>query len=300
MKYRLNIKSKFIAFIYLFTLVSSCLAQAEVNYLHTDHLGSVVAKSNNAGVVTKRYHYTPFGQPEAPSTQNDEVTYTGHVYDNDMSLTYMQARYYDPVIGRFYSNDPVGFTASNPMSFNRYLYVNNNPYKYTDPDGEFLQAIIGAAIGAVAEIAAQKIGGAENINWGKVGVSAAAGAITGGVSSVYKGAFTATASAVEKGAASMVVAGTAATAGGGSSAINSSIDGNTSQQITQDAAIGAVLSVTGPGKATGAAAGQKVASAFSAAGKEANSMTKSIEGVVSGTVSNVVNEKVSNDVKDKF
>ena len=49
----------------------------------------------------------------------------------------MQARYYDPVIGRFYSNDPVGWTPENPvMSFNRYLYVNNNPYKYTDPTGK--------------------------------------------------------------------------------------------------------------------------------------------------------------------
>lgn len=45
--------------------------------------------------------------------------------------------------GRFYSNDPVGWTPSNPvMSFNRYLYVNNNPYKYTDPNGEFLDAIV--------------------------------------------------------------------------------------------------------------------------------------------------------------
>ena len=46
---------------------------------------------------------------------------------------YMQARYYDPVIGRFYSNDPVGF--SNVHNFNRYAYANNNPYKYVDPDG---------------------------------------------------------------------------------------------------------------------------------------------------------------------
>ena len=63
----------------------------------------------------------------------------------------MQARYYDPVIGRFYSNAPVGWTPANPvMSFNRYLYVNNNPYKYTDPNGEFLATILGgAAIGAV-------------------------------------------------------------------------------------------------------------------------------------------------------
>ena len=45
----------------------------------------------------------------------------------------MQARYYDPVIGRFYSNDPIGFR--DVHSFNRYAYANNNPYKYTDPTG---------------------------------------------------------------------------------------------------------------------------------------------------------------------
>ena len=48
----------------------------------------------------------------------------------------MQARYYDPVIGRFYSNDPVGWNPKNPVhSFGRYTYANNNPYKYTDPTG---------------------------------------------------------------------------------------------------------------------------------------------------------------------
>ncbi|WP_306523865.1 RHS repeat domain-containing protein [Rheinheimera sp.] len=65
----------------------------------------------------------------------DKPGYTGHVEDRDIGLTYMQQRYYDPVIGRFYSNDPVGFSADNPMMFNRYAYGNNNPYKYTDPDG---------------------------------------------------------------------------------------------------------------------------------------------------------------------
>jgi uncharacterized protein RhaS with RHS repeats len=53
---------------------------------------------------------------------------------------YMQARYYDPVIGRFYSNDPVGF--SNVHNFNRYAYANNNPYKYVDPDGRDAVAIV--------------------------------------------------------------------------------------------------------------------------------------------------------------
>ncbi len=47
----------------------------------------------------------------------------------------MQQRYFDHVIGRFYLDDPVGFAASDPMMFNRYAYANNNPYKYTDPNG---------------------------------------------------------------------------------------------------------------------------------------------------------------------
>ncbi|MBU2112696.1 MAG: RHS repeat-associated core domain-containing protein [Gammaproteobacteria bacterium] len=88
------------------------------------------------------------------ATTEDTPGYTGHLEDDDLQLTYMQARYYDPIIGRFYSNDPVDMLGhmqrGNPtMGFNRYAYVNNNPYKYTDPDGEFLflLPLLGAALG---------------------------------------------------------------------------------------------------------------------------------------------------------
>ena len=47
----------------------------------------------------------------------------------------MQARYYEPVIGRFYSNDLVVYTGE-VDTFNRYFYVANNLFKYTDPNGE--------------------------------------------------------------------------------------------------------------------------------------------------------------------
>jgi RHS repeat-associated protein len=89
-------------------------------------------------------HYKPFG--DSIETPVDPVGYTGHKFDTDLGLSYMQARYYDPVIGRFLSNDPVGYTAKNPvMSFNRYSYVSNNPYKYTDPNGQFqfVQSLVG-------------------------------------------------------------------------------------------------------------------------------------------------------------
>lgn len=76
----------------------------------------------------------------------------------------MQARYYDPVIGRFYSNDPVGFRDIH--SFNRYAYANNNPYKYTDPDGENAVAVarasfrVGQSIGNGINVATQLVTGA--------------------------------------------------------------------------------------------------------------------------------------------
>ena len=73
----------------------------------------------------------PFGETvEAPK---NDVGYTGHQFDTDLGLSYMQQRYYDPAVGVFYSPDPVGFR--DVHSFNRYVYANNNPYKYGDPDG---------------------------------------------------------------------------------------------------------------------------------------------------------------------
>ena len=114
-----------------------------VTYVHTDFLGSPVAETDAFGVkVNERMHYQPFG--EQIETPKDEVGYTGHKYDKDLGLSYMQARYYDPVIGRFYSNDPVGF--KNVHNFNRYAYANNNPYKYVDPDGQDAEGAMRASM----------------------------------------------------------------------------------------------------------------------------------------------------------
>ncbi|TWX45191.1 RHS repeat-associated core domain-containing protein, partial [Colwellia hornerae] len=130
---------------------------ASVEYIHTDYLGSPAAFSNSSGVINKTLHSQPFG--ETIGTQSDDVGYTGHKFDTDIGLSYMQARYYDPVIGRFYSNDAVGFighmSRGNPVhGFNRYIYAYNNPYKYIDPDGNisFLvsRPIDNTFVGAVA------------------------------------------------------------------------------------------------------------------------------------------------------
>ncbi|WP_413624413.1 RHS repeat-associated core domain-containing protein [Luteibacter sp. Lutesp34] len=61
--------------------------------------------------------------------------YTGHVNDPDSGLVYMQARYYDPINGRFLSADSVDPSPGNLHNFNRYEYALSNPVINTDPDG---------------------------------------------------------------------------------------------------------------------------------------------------------------------
>ncbi|WP_426117535.1 RHS repeat-associated core domain-containing protein, partial [Massilia sp. PWRC2] len=104
-----------------------------VTYIHTDALGSPVARSDSAGNVISRTSYEPYGRTAGGVTPT--IGFTGHVNDADTGLVYMQQRYYDPVAGRFLSVDPVTFNPSSGRSFNRYRYSNNNPYRYVDPDG---------------------------------------------------------------------------------------------------------------------------------------------------------------------
>lgn len=124
-------------------LLLSVADRAEIlsytTYYHNDHLGSPVAATDEQGAVLWRAHFRPYGErQENPKDTNfGSVGYTGHAQDADSGMVYMQARYYDPVIGRFMAGDPVGFQLDNPTSFNRYSYGNNNPHKYVDPDGRY-------------------------------------------------------------------------------------------------------------------------------------------------------------------
>jgi RHS repeat-associated protein len=114
-------------------------AAETVTYFHLDALGSPVVATNQAGNVIWREEYQPYGEriQNQPQAQTNTRWYTGHPHDQATGLTYMGARWYDPVVGRFMGVDPVGFGEGNPHSFNRYNYANNNPYKYVDPDGAF-------------------------------------------------------------------------------------------------------------------------------------------------------------------
>ena len=75
--------------------------------------------------------------------------YCGHEMLNDFDIINMNGRLYDPVLGRFFSPDNYVQMPDNSQNFNRYTYCLNNPLKFTDPSGEFLNLIVGAAIGGV-------------------------------------------------------------------------------------------------------------------------------------------------------
>lgn len=109
------------------------LAQ-EIQYVHTDTLGSPVAITDSAGNVVEQEFYEPYGNPTL-HTADDSPGFTGHVADSATGLNYMQQRYYDPMLGVFDSVDPVTAYSSPVTNFCRYCYARNNPYRFTDPDG---------------------------------------------------------------------------------------------------------------------------------------------------------------------
>ena len=76
-------------------------------FQRTDGLGSPIGVTDLSGVVQgQRTVYEPYGD-QVFTHEGDGPAYTGHVYDALTTLTYMQARYYDPVAGRFLSVGPV-------------------------------------------------------------------------------------------------------------------------------------------------------------------------------------------------
>jgi RHS repeat-associated protein len=106
-----------------------------VTYIYTDPQGTPLAEADVNGNITATFDYAPYGSI-ALGTAPNGPGYTGHVNDPDTQLLYMQARYYDPAVGRFLSVDPVGPAPGNSFNFNRFAYANNNPIVYTDPNGK--------------------------------------------------------------------------------------------------------------------------------------------------------------------
>ncbi|MBI5414453.1 hypothetical protein HZA38_02970 [Candidatus Peregrinibacteria bacterium] len=112
---------------------------------HADHLSGASVDTDISGNVLEVIDYYPFGESridEKSTTYANDYTFTGKELDEDTKLYYYEARYYNPKIARFVSQDPWEGDLKDPQSLNKYAYVRNNPLKYVDQTGrDYAEAI---------------------------------------------------------------------------------------------------------------------------------------------------------------
>jgi RHS repeat-associated protein len=96
--------------------------------------------ADSSGALYSRQTYYAFGgvRTTQGSASPTDYGFTGEKLDASDGLMYYGVRYYDPLLGRFTQPDTIIPGAGNPQNFNRYSYVINNPLRYTDPTGHFL------------------------------------------------------------------------------------------------------------------------------------------------------------------
>ncbi len=104
------------------------------DYFVYDGLGSCQALVSSNGVVVTKYDYDVYGSVRGQEGQRANnfkyVAQIGHSTDEETGLIYMRARYYDPEVGRFVSEDP------GQHGMNWYRYVNGNPVNLIDSNGK--------------------------------------------------------------------------------------------------------------------------------------------------------------------
>jgi RHS repeat-associated protein len=120
----------------LFARIADNGTSGTMAFLLADHLGSIVGVTNSSGSLQDAITYDPYGHLLTESNPGTvgSYQYAGMIYDALVGLYFSRARYFDPVAGRWISEDPLGFNAG---ASNLYRYVNNNPTILKDSSGLF-------------------------------------------------------------------------------------------------------------------------------------------------------------------
>ena len=94
---------------------------------------ALLARTGAGNTIDNQYRYEPFGgvQGNNPSSVPNSMKFAGREYDSETQLYYDRARYLDPALGRFVSEDPIGLAGG----VNLYAFVGNDPVNGWDPSG---------------------------------------------------------------------------------------------------------------------------------------------------------------------
>ena len=162
---------------------------AQTHFLY-DGLGSTANVTSGSGTTLTSYSYDVFGAIRSQTVPHaNHWLFTGEQRDSGSNLYYLRARYYDPSIGRFLSQDPVSGYSHFPQSQHTYAYAYNNPVVWTDPSGQFgipITAAVGAVVGGTAAglstLAVDVLeDGKINKSWQEYGWNIGRGALIGGL-----------------------------------------------------------------------------------------------------------------------
>jgi len=117
---------------------------APTHFYTTDQVGTAQLEFAGGGWPVWQSEFTPYGHAVSPpSPSANTAVFTGQERDPETAdiqntgMDFMNARYYSSTLGRFTSPDPYlgSMSLTNPQSFNRYTYVQNNPLIFVDPSG---------------------------------------------------------------------------------------------------------------------------------------------------------------------
>ena len=117
-----------------------------------------------AGSTQNQYEYDIWGNPvlTIETAAGNAIRYAGEFLDSETGLYYLRARFYDPYIGRFTTEDSYWGEDENPLSLNLYTYCANDPVRYVDPSGHVTMY---NSAGKPCEVDPREVGGAEQVGF---------------------------------------------------------------------------------------------------------------------------------------
>ena len=104
----------------------------EIYYYHLDHLGTPRELTNEQGKIVWKAQYKTYGNVALKNVEEVEnnLRFQGQYFDEETGLHYNRHRYYDPSVGQFTTQDPIGLLGG----VNNYQYA-PNPTGWVDPSG---------------------------------------------------------------------------------------------------------------------------------------------------------------------